>query len=124
VRRRLVEEHLLHPRRYRAACGIPSVAIEEPSFDPGFALWRCWRGPSWMNTAWLLAPAMRELGYPEWTGVVASLMDAAEHHGFREYYNPFTGEGSLPAHSDSRPCWSIFSRAAASPPPTRPPPWT
>jgi hypothetical protein len=93
VRRRLVEEHLLHPRRYEAACGIPSVAIEEPSFDPGFALWRCWRGPSWMNTAWLLAPAMHDLGYPQSVGVVASLMFAAERHGFREYYNPLTGQG-------------------------------
>ncbi len=32
-------------------------------FNPAFAIWRCWRGPSWMNTAWLLVPAMRELGY-------------------------------------------------------------
>ncbi len=62
VRRRLVEEHLLDPRRYHAPCGIPSVAREEPSFKPGFALWRCWRGPSWVNTAWLLVPPMRELG--------------------------------------------------------------
>ncbi|HEX6388448.1 MAG TPA: hypothetical protein VFZ89_03350, partial [Solirubrobacteraceae bacterium] len=61
VKRRLVEEHLLHPRRYRAAVGIPSVAMEEPSFNPRFDRWRCWRGPSWVNTAWLLVPAMREL---------------------------------------------------------------
>ena len=63
VRRRLVEEQLLHPGRYLANCGIPSVAISEPTFNPGFALWRCWRGPAWMNTAWLLVPAMRQLGY-------------------------------------------------------------
>ena len=35
VRRRLVEEHLLDPRRYRAPFGIPSVAMDEPSFRPG-----------------------------------------------------------------------------------------
>jgi hypothetical protein len=46
-----------------------------------------------MNTAWLLTPAIRELGYPEWAGVVASLMTATERHGFREHYNPFTGRG-------------------------------
>ena len=45
VRRRLVEEHLLDPRRYRAPFGIPSVAMDEPSFRPGFDLWRTWRGP-------------------------------------------------------------------------------
>ncbi|HUO73337.1 MAG TPA: hypothetical protein VMU39_21385 [Solirubrobacteraceae bacterium] len=94
VRRRLVEEHLLHPRRYHAACGIPSVAIEEPSFHPGFALWRCWRGPSWMNTAWLLVPAMRELGYvSEAERVVRSLALAVDRDGYREYYNPLTGRG-------------------------------
>jgi glycogen debranching enzyme len=94
VRRRLVEEHLLHPSRYRARVGIPSVAIEEPTFFPGFQFWRCWRGPSWVNTAWLLVPAMRELGYEhEAERIVNSLELAAERHGFREYYNPLSGRG-------------------------------
>jgi hypothetical protein len=94
VRRRLVEQHLLHPGRYRVACGIPSVSQEEPSFKPGFALWRCWRGPSWMNTAWLLVPAMRELGYlDEAARVVRSLEIAVDRYGFREYYNPLSGRG-------------------------------
>jgi hypothetical protein len=94
VRRRLVEEHLLDPRRYRAAFGIPSVAFEEPSFNPGFSLWRCWRGPSWMNTAWLLVPPMRELGYErEATRVVESLEATVDRYGYREYYNPLTGRG-------------------------------
>jgi glycogen debranching enzyme len=94
VRRRLVEEHLLDERRYLAPFGIPSVAREEPSFEPGFSLWRCWRGPSWVNTAWLLVPAMRELGYCEEADrVVDTLAQAAARHGFREYYNPLTGRG-------------------------------
>ncbi len=94
VRRRLVEEHLLHPRRYRAAVGIPSVAMEEPSFNPRFDRWRCWRGPSWVNTAWLLVPAMRELGYGEDADrIVTSLAEAALRDGFREYYDPRTGAG-------------------------------
>jgi hypothetical protein len=94
VRRRLVEEHLLHPQRYRAAVGIPSVALNERSFKPGFAMWRCWRGPSWMNTAWLLVPAMRALGYEQDADrVIRSLEMAVSHHGFCEYYNPLTGRG-------------------------------
>ncbi len=94
VRRRLVEEHLLHPRRYRVACGIPSVALEEPTFKPDFAYWQCWRGPSWINTAWLLVPPMRELGYHEEADhIVRSLAQALDRHGFREYYNPLTGRG-------------------------------
>jgi mannosylglycerate hydrolase MGH1-like protein len=94
VRRRLVEQHLLDPRRYQAPYGIPSVALEEPSFKPGFALWRCWRGPSWMNTAWLLVPAMRELGYhDEAERVVRSLEVTVDRYGYREYYNPLSGQG-------------------------------
>jgi hypothetical protein len=34
VKRALVERQLLHPRRYRAGTGIPSVAISEPTFNP------------------------------------------------------------------------------------------
>jgi hypothetical protein len=94
VRRRLVEEHLLDPRRYRADVGIPSVAMDEPSFKPGFDLWRCWRGPSWVNTAWLLVPALRELGYEaDAARIVGSLETAARAHGLREYYNPLSGRG-------------------------------
>jgi glycogen debranching enzyme len=94
VARRLVEEHLLHPRRYRTPFGIPSVALEEPSFRPGFHLFRCWRGPTWVNTAWLLVPAMRRLGYVnEAERIVESLLRAVERHGFREYYNPLDGDG-------------------------------
>jgi hypothetical protein len=94
LRRRVVEEHLLHPRRYRARCGIPSVALEEPSFKPGFALWQCWRGPSWVNTAWLLVGPMRELGYvQEADRIVTSLTLAVDRYGYREYYNPLTGRG-------------------------------
>ncbi len=81
-------------RRYRAPFGIPSVSQEEPSFRPGMYLQRVWRGPSWVNTAWLLAPAMRRLGYAEEADrVTASFVEVVEHHGFREYYNPLNGIG-------------------------------
>jgi glycogen debranching enzyme len=94
VRRRLVEEHILDPRRYALPYGIPSVAREEHTFAPGFSMWRCWRGPSWVNTAWLLLPAMRELGYVEEADRILDTLEfAADRHGFREYYNPLTGVG-------------------------------
>ena len=62
VRERLVDEHLLNPRRYRARFGVPSVSMEEPSFRPGFNAYRTWRGAAWMNTTWLLAGGLRVLG--------------------------------------------------------------
>lgn len=52
-----------------------------------------------MNTAWLPAPAMRQLGYErEAARVIDSLALATAQHGFREYYNPLTGDG-LGAHN-------------------------
>ena len=94
IARRLIEEHLLDPRRYRAPYGIPSVSMEEPSFQAGWHLFRCWRGPSWMNTVWLLVPALTRLGYAdEAERIAASCVDLVERHGFREYYNPLNGEG-------------------------------
>jgi hypothetical protein len=91
---RLITEHLLNPFRYRAKFGIPSVSMEEPSFKPGMHLLRCWRGPSWINTAWLLVPAMRRLGFGEEAErVTASLVEVVRRHGFREYYNPLDGDG-------------------------------
>jgi hypothetical protein len=117
VRRRLVEEHLLEPRRYLAPVGIPSVSMEEPSFTPRFDFWRCWRGPSWVNTAWLLVPPMRELGYEEEARrIVTSLVAAADRHGFREYYNPLDGRG-LGARDFG---WSTLLLELADPPDSRP----
>jgi hypothetical protein len=92
--RRLVEEHLLDERRYRAPVGIPSVSMEEPSFRAGFQRWRVWRGPSWVNTAYLLLPGMRRLGYEDEADRIAgALAGAALRHGLREYYDPLTGRG-------------------------------
>jgi glycogen debranching enzyme len=94
VRRRVIETHLLDPARYRAPVGIPSVSMDEPSFISRFDLWRTWRGPSWMVTAWLLVPALRELGYEDDADrIVTSLAGAVAGDGWREYYNPVSGRG-------------------------------
>lgn len=95
IRRRVIEEHLLDPRRYRAPVGIPSVSMDDPKFLPRFDFWRTWRGPAWIVSAWLLVPALRELGYEhDAQRVIASLSEAVAKHGWREYYNPLTGLGA------------------------------
>jgi glycogen debranching enzyme len=94
IRRRLVEEQLLHPRRFAAPVGIPSVALEEPSFRPGFDRWRTWRGAAWVNVAWLLVPPLEDLGYAAAAErIVGSLARAALRHGFCEYYDALSGRG-------------------------------
>lgn len=68
--------------------------VEEPSFRAGWHLFRCWRGPAWINTVWLLAPALRRFGYErEAERLLCSCLELIERHGFREYYNPLNGEG-------------------------------
>ena len=57
IGRRLVEEHLLDPRRFWLPVAPPSVSAAEPSFEPGRGrglVRRYWRGPTWVNAAWLL----------------------------------------------------------------------
>ncbi len=91
---RIVAEQLLEPRRYRAPYGIPSVAMSEPSFRPGMHYFRCWRGPSWINTCWLLEPGLRRWGGDEEADrLLGRLTEMVEREGFREYYNPLTGQG-------------------------------
>ncbi|MDA0174003.1 trehalase family glycosidase [Solirubrobacter taibaiensis] len=94
IRERLANEHLLHPRRYLARFGVPSVSMEEPSFRPGFNAYRTWRGAAWMNTNWLMVGGLRALGADDEADTLAQgALDAVQRSGFREYYHPRTGAG-------------------------------
>jgi hypothetical protein len=93
---RLVER-ILDPERYWLRHPPPSVSAAEPSFSPnrgpGWKL-RYWRGPSWINAAWMLWIGMLRLGYEaEAREMVARLVPMIEREGLREYYDPLTGEG-------------------------------
>jgi hypothetical protein len=97
IGRRLVEEHLLDPKRFWLAVPPSSVSAAEPSFEPGRGRgWkrRYWRGPTWVNAAWLLWLGLVRLGYEEPARRMAeSLAETILREGLREYYNPLTGEG-------------------------------
>lgn len=93
---RLVER-LLDPERYWLRHPPPSVAATDPSFEPnrgpGWKL-RYWRGPTWINAAWLLWIGMLRLGYEgEARELVSRLVPMVEREGLREYYDPLTGQG-------------------------------
>jgi hypothetical protein len=98
IGRRLVEEHLLDPGRFWLEVPPPSVSADEPTFSvddtplPGFR--RYWRGPTWINSAWLLWLGLVRLGYEEHAGELASrIARTVAREGLREYYNPHTGQG-------------------------------
>ncbi|HEX7059743.1 MAG TPA: hypothetical protein VF176_07835 [Solirubrobacterales bacterium] len=97
IGRRLIEEHLLNRREFLTPVAPPSVAVSEDSFEPGGGrgpVRRYWRGPTWVNSAWLVWLGMRRLGYEEEaTRLAAGLIGAVEREGLREYYDPRDGTG-------------------------------
>ena len=98
IARRLVEDQLLDPARFWLPVPPPSVSASDPRFSvddrhlPGIR--RYWRGPTWINAAWLLWLGLVRLGYgeqaEELTRRVATAVLAS---GLREYYDPYTGRG-------------------------------
>lgn len=85
--------HLLSPDEFWAPFPVPSVSMNEPSFNPHARL-SLWRGPTWINTNWFLVGGLRRHGYPEVArDIVKASLELVNRSGFREYYDPITGEG-------------------------------
>ena len=97
IGRRLVEEHLLDRGQFWTPVAPPSVSAAEPSYQPGGSrglLRQYWRGPTWINSAWLIWLGLRRLGYRrEAERLVAGLVGAVSREGLREYYDPRDGSG-------------------------------
>ncbi len=117
IGRRLVEEHLLNPRRFWLPVPPPSVSADEPRFsrrDRLLFLRQYWRGPTWVNAAWLLWLGLVRLGYDEAAEDLASrVCGAVASAGLREYYDPYSGEG-MGARNFS---WSSLAMELADPDP-------
>ena len=91
---RLVDGLLTSPDHFWLPYPLPSVAASEPKFFPGNPHGFIWRGPTWINTNWFLSHALRRHGYSEVADeIVAKSHELIDGAGFREYYNPYTGEG-------------------------------
>ena len=97
IGRRLVEEHLLNKREFLTPVAPPSVAASEPSYEPDGGrgpIRRYWRGPTWVNSAWLAWLGLRRLGYEtEAQQLADGLIATVAREGLREYYDPRTGKG-------------------------------
>jgi hypothetical protein len=98
IGRRLIEEHLLDTRRYWLPFPPTSVSAQEPSFEPrkwkGSLRRLYWRGPTWINSAWLIWLGLLRGGYrPESVEMASRLAEAVANARLREFYEPRTGEG-------------------------------
>jgi len=115
IGRRLVEEHLLNREEFLTPVAPPSVSVAEPSYEPDGGrgpIRRYWRGPTWVNSAWMVWLGLRRLGYEqEANRLAAGLIGAVEREGLREYYDPRTGKG-LGAKDFA---WSALATELANP---------
>jgi hypothetical protein len=98
IGRRLVEEHLLDPEKFWLPIPPPSVAANDPTFtvdDSGLlGTRRYWRGPTWINAAWMVWLGLVRLGYDEQAAeLVRRLCAPLANEHLREYYDPYTGAG-------------------------------
>jgi glycogen debranching enzyme len=67
--------------------------LRNAAFFPGETPF-LWRGPTWAFTNWFLYHALHKRGFEERAERLRrSLMELVEKSGFREYYDPRTGEG-------------------------------
>ncbi len=93
---RLIDEVLLAPGFWDGV-PLPAVALDDPTHSSRETWWgrhRHWRGPSWVNSAWLVSLGLRRRGRHELADAIASrLTDVVAREGFREYYESLTGRG-------------------------------
>ncbi|MFV2178138.1 hypothetical protein ACFHW2_04225 [Actinomadura sp. LOL_016] len=69
---------------------VPTYDLREPAFERH----RYWRGPTWVNTNWLLWVGALRAGRPDIARTIsASTLGLLERSGFREYFDPVDGSG-------------------------------
>jgi hypothetical protein len=69
---------------------VPTVPVDAPAFREE----AYWRGPTWVNTNWVVVDALEALGERDLTrDLAARTLDLVAGAGFYEYFSPFTGRG-------------------------------
>jgi putative isomerase len=89
IRDRLIT-HLMNPDEFWGEYVIPSVARNDPHFDPE----TMWRGPVWVNINYFFIEALRQVGeYDLARALREKTLDLVmSQPGIYEYYNAETGE--------------------------------
>lgn len=89
IRDRLLA-HLTNPEAFWGEYSLPSVAYNDPNFDPQ----TMWRGPVWVNINYFFIEALRQIGEFELADQLRekTLNLIMSHNSIYEYYNSLTGE--------------------------------
>ena len=112
----LLSKHLLDPKKFWTSYPVPTVSqddthyspLEFPDYKHDFGaklvnsiyltlykeLKMLWRGPTWIATNWFIVKGLRKHGQDKVADqIVGRMVEMIEKWGFREYYNPETGQG-------------------------------
>lgn len=86
----LIERYLLNPKEFWTNFPVPTVSVSDPSFNcKGF-----WRGSTWIATNWFIYKGLKNYGFNDIAVKIReSAINLIQKSGFREYFNPVTGEG-------------------------------
>jgi glycogen debranching enzyme len=92
---KVVQEHLLNPETFWAPYGVRTVSKAEQSYRPqGYKEGFSWRGPVWMAPHWFIYRGLLRYGFKKEAAQVREKSIALlQKSGFRECFNPETGEG-------------------------------
>jgi neutral trehalase len=81
---------LVDPARYWPRHPVPSVAVDAKEFDDD----RYWRGPTWVNTNWIIVESLRAIGHHDLADDLrARTLELVERSGFAEYFSALHGDG-------------------------------
>lgn len=97
IAKQMVERHILQSDEFWLPFPLPSVAKCEPEFRADSRLngiSRIWRGTTWININWFLIHGLRQHGFGHVADIIKEKsIEMVVKNGFREYFNPMTGEG-------------------------------
>jgi glycogen debranching enzyme len=93
-----VREHLFNRDEFDLPFAVPTVARSEKGFSAAPVIIAkepiIWRGPTWINTNWYIMKGLRHHGFEkEAKKLGEKSVDLIRQSGYREFFNPFTGEG-------------------------------
>lgn len=85
-----IVESLTNEHRFGSPYPVPSAPLDSAWFNQR----HYWQGPTWVNTNWLVIDGLTRYGFDDAAKLVREKTVAAVNKsGFREYFNPITGEG-------------------------------
>ncbi len=85
----VMTEHFENHETFRSRFGIRTVSKQETAYRPD----AFWRGPIWFAPHWFIYQGLMTYGYKHEAKFISDASAGlVERNGFREYFNPETGE--------------------------------